>query len=415
MITMSMYEAMLLNKGRNLSQVRQNQSRLIMNATFTGDTGYKQVYILSKDNGWQYEDAKYSKHATPSILKDAVDYYLEFRPKVHYPVGTYVFIPDDEDYDIGFKEPSPADPFADENFSLKKLWMIVGRNDAVNFVRYNIIKCNWNFKWVDRFHGKDVILHVYGAIRNANSYTSGIWNADYGYYLDNITAFWVPDTHLLYGDKLYDYNLCDTRYIEHEERFMLTNNQIDPKIYKVTKVVDTVPQGIIKATVKQDELNRVRDNIDLMICDYFEDNGEAKIEEATGSDMTKSSYIWTAHVNEKGELIRDGVSQAIRDSEYNKLSLGKLSYFIAEYYNDNNAVVVNNIDPEWHIALVNDNNYSSEDIIRFEKLIKIEEIDQNILSVKPSKAFDLIGKKFVLSVQQASGEYSSSITLEVQR
>ncbi len=413
MITMDMYGNMLSNKGNNLSQVRRNQSRMIMNATFTGDVGYKRVYILDKNNGWQYEDAKYSKHATPSILKDAVDYYLQFRPRIHYPIGTYVFIPNDEDYGLGFHEQSPINPFMDKNFTVDKLWMIVGRNDANEFVRYNIIKCNWNFKWVNRLHGKNVIMNVWGAVRNANSYTSGIWNADYGYYLDNVTAFWVPDTYLLYGDKIADFNLCDTRYIEHEERFILSNNLLDPKIYKVTKVVDTVPQGIIKATVKQDELNRVRDNIDLMICDYFDDNGEVKIEEATGSDTTKSSYIWTAHVNDKGELIRDSVSQAKRDSEYNKLSLGKLSYYIAEYYNDNNSVVVNNIDPEWHISLVNNNNYTSDEVKRFEKLIKIEEIDNNILSVKPSKAFDLIGKQFVLSVQQANGEYSSSITLEV--
>lgn len=414
MITMSMYEAMLLTKGANLSQVRQNQSRLVMNATFTGDVGYKKVYILSKDDGWHYEDAKYSKHATPSILKDAVDYYLQFRPKVHYPVGTYVFIPNDEDYSIGFKEESPIDPFQDENFSMKKLWMIVGRNDANEFVRYNIIQCNWNFKWIDRYHSKDVIMNVYGAIRNANSYTSGVWNADYGYYLDNITGFWVPDTYFIYGDKLFDYNLCDTRYIEHEERFFITNNKIDPKIYKVTKVQDTVPQGVIKVTVKQDELNRVRDNTDLMICDYFEDNGEVKIETVTGSDITKTSYIWTAHINENGELEHDYVSQVVRDADYNKLHLSQLSYFIVEYYDENNTIVVSGIDPEWRISLVNDNNYSSKEIARLEKMIKLEEIDHYTVSVKPSKAYDLIGKKFVLSVQQADGEYTSSITLEVQ-
>lgn len=172
MITMSMYESMLSNKGANLSQVRQNQSRLVMNATFTGDVGYKKVYILSKEFGWIYEDAKYSKHATPSILKDAVDYYLQFRPRVHYPVGTYVFIPNDEDYDIGFSEKSPIDPFKDKNFTVDKLWMIVGRNDANEFVRYNIIKCNWNFKWVDRIHSENIIMNVWGSCRNANSYTS---------------------------------------------------------------------------------------------------------------------------------------------------------------------------------------------------------------------------------------------------
>ena len=158
-----MYQTMLNNKGRNLSQVRQYNSAMVMNATFTGDIGYKRVYILDKEEGWIYEDAKYSKHATPSILKDAVDYYLQFRPRIHYPVGTYVFIPNDEDYEIGFEDYEPIDPFKDENFDVNKLWMIVGRNDANEFVRYNIIKCNWNFRWIARMNGENKVLNVWGS------------------------------------------------------------------------------------------------------------------------------------------------------------------------------------------------------------------------------------------------------------
>lgn len=172
MITLSDYQSYLLNNGKNISEVRKNQSDLIMNATFTGDTGYKKVYILSPTEGWCYEDAKYSKHATYSILKDAVDYYLQFRPKVHYPIGTYVFIPDDTDNDIGFYEYEPADPFKDSNFTVDKLWMIVGRDDATQFVRYNIIKCNWNLRWIYKLKGERQILNCWCAIRSANSYTS---------------------------------------------------------------------------------------------------------------------------------------------------------------------------------------------------------------------------------------------------
>ena len=57
MITSDMYQTMLNNKGRNLSQVRQYNSAMVMNATFTGDIGYKRVYILDKEEGWIYEDA----------------------------------------------------------------------------------------------------------------------------------------------------------------------------------------------------------------------------------------------------------------------------------------------------------------------------------------------------------------------
>ena len=47
--------------------------------------------------------------------------------------------------------------------------MIVGRNDANEFVRYNIIKCNWNFRWIARMNGENKVLNVWGSVRNANS------------------------------------------------------------------------------------------------------------------------------------------------------------------------------------------------------------------------------------------------------
>lgn len=180
MITSDMYKSILNHRGSNLSEVRKYNSAAVVNATFTGDVGYKRVYILDKEKGWIWTDAKYSKHATPSILRDAVDYYLQFRPYEHYPVGTYVFIPNDVNNTIDFSEDSPPDPFKDANFTdpsfdinnESQLWLLVGRNDEVEFVRYNIIKCNWNFKWIYKINGVNKILHCFGAVRIQSSYTS---------------------------------------------------------------------------------------------------------------------------------------------------------------------------------------------------------------------------------------------------
>ena len=166
MITFESYRNYIASAGQNLSEVRKNTSDDIMNKSFKGDVGYKKVYILSPDRGWEYVDAKYSKHATPSILRDAVDYYLQFRPKVHYPVGTYVFVPNDvsNELDIDLDKPLSGDT--------SNLWLIVGRNDSKQFVRYQILKCNWNFKWVHRV-GKSVsVFNCWGCARSANSYTS---------------------------------------------------------------------------------------------------------------------------------------------------------------------------------------------------------------------------------------------------
>ena len=196
MITYNDYMSILSSKGSHLGEVRKNRADMIMNATFTGDIGYRKVYILDKENGWEFVDAKFTKHAASSIVKDAVDSYLQFRPKVHYPVGTYVFIPDDTSYELTVSplpeeveepitdddpvcEPDPveevhydingADPLWD---NAKNLWLIVGRTDNRQFVQYLVLQCNWKLRWVVGYGDRKDLYSCWCAVRNANSYTS---------------------------------------------------------------------------------------------------------------------------------------------------------------------------------------------------------------------------------------------------
>lgn len=174
MITASDYTNHLKSRGRNLGEIRKNQSDMIMNATFTGDIGFRRVYILDPKKGWHFEDAKFARHSAPTIIKDQVDSYLQFRPKVHYPVGTFVFIPDDKSYglDINFEHPFQGD--------VSNLWLIVGKSDSKQFVRYLVLRINWNLKWVVGYGDKKKVYNCWGIARSANSYTSGVWN-DYVY------------------------------------------------------------------------------------------------------------------------------------------------------------------------------------------------------------------------------------------
>lgn len=170
MLTYDDYLQHLSNKGAHLGEVRKNQADMIMNATFTGDVAYRKVYILDPDNGWHYEDAKFSKHQTPQLARDHIDSWLQFRPKVHYPVGCYVFIPDDTSYQMKINEDNPL------SGDIKNLWMIVDKSDYKQFVQYMVLKINWNFKWVIGVGDRKRIESCWGIVRSANSYTSGIWN-----------------------------------------------------------------------------------------------------------------------------------------------------------------------------------------------------------------------------------------------
>ena len=92
----------------------------------------------------------FKKIANYTISKDAVDYHLQFRPGVHYPIGTYIDVPDD----VGEYH----------------TWLIVARSDEPQFVKYNILKCNWTFKWMDG----EIVRECLGVLRSRNSYNSGL-------------------------------------------------------------------------------------------------------------------------------------------------------------------------------------------------------------------------------------------------
>ena len=219
--------------------------------------------------------------------------------------------------------------------------------------------------------------------------------------LDQITGAWLPDTNLVYGLKLAEYGLYDTRLIAHDMRFMITNNKIDPNIYRVTKVVDMSPQGLIKLTVKQDELDLKRDNVDLLICDYYDNSGEVQVDipSDTPIDPMKTSVIRQAIVDSDGEL-------EISDT-YNPLEIGKMSYYVVEFSDAD-------IPAQWSISLIDeDGTYSPSEIKSLEKLMVITNLDETTISLRPGKSNKLKGLRFKLSVSNQSGDYLSDIEVEV--
>ena len=246
-----------------------------------------------------------------------------------------------------------------------------------------------------------------------------MWTSDYTTQLDNVTSGWIPDTHYLYGSEgLKRFNLCDTRYMAHEQRFVMSHNAINPKVYEITKVVDLNPMGIINLTLKQDEWDEKRDNRELLVCNYYDDTGETKIiiPEAEPQDTTLTSYIYTAHINENGELEKDYVDQEERDSNYNKLRINGTYYFVAEYYTGVvGGVLITDPDKksEWKLELKDTDGLTNAEIKHLDGLMIMEKIDDNIISIHPKKAFTLIGHSFVLTVTDLTGESCSTIELEV--
>jgi hypothetical protein len=192
----------------------------------------------------------------------------------------------------------------------------------------------------------------------------------------------------------------------HGQRFFMSNNILDPKIYEVTKIKDINPQGIIKLSIKQDELDEKRDNIELRVCDYYSNEGDIQIDKPVVEtpDNTKSSEIHWMFANDDGELdYGDEMSLEL-------LQIGQTSYFMAKFYDWGDEVEV---DGQWRIELADTEGISEEDISYYVGLMKLTKFDSSTVALKPAKASSLKGMKFILSVEDINGQYASSIEVEV--
>ncbi len=389
------YLSYLSKKGANLAQARRHQSDMVINSTWYGDPTYKRVYLLTKE-GWKWEDVKYQYHQSQSVAKDNVDYYLQFRPKVHYPIGTYVLIPDDTSPELNLTKEELLDPFKQPIEKRTQWWLIVDRDNQNAYPRYNVLQCNWEFKWIH--NGK--IESIFSIIRSANSYTSGIWRAELTVTLDNLTGFWAPDTNLVYGDAREKLGLSDTRTIVHNQRFLLTTNDLDPKVYTVTKVVETSPLGLYKYSVKEDEYNPKRDNIELKICDYYNNMGDLQSEVSDLNLTNREFQIIEMMKSENDELVPNPTNTTI-------LSLGNTIYYQAK-------LGLEYVPAVWDIQLRDDGaEYDSKEKARLEGLMKLVQYEGNVVSVRPAKAMSLVGKHFNLIARQDNGNYISSVEVEV--
>lgn len=246
-----------------------------------------------------------------------------------------------------------------------------------------------------------------------------MWTNDVSTQLDNITNGWIPDTHYLYGNEgLKRFNLCDTRYMNYEQRFVMSHNKINPKVYAISKVVDLNPMGVINLTLKQDEWDEKRDNRELLICNYYDDTGETQIiiPEVEPQDTTLTSYIYTAHINEDGELELDLVDQETRDTDYNKLEINGTYYFVAEYYTGTvggEQVIDPDRKSEWKLNLKDTDGLTDAEIKHLDNMMVMETIDDNTISIHPKRAKTLIGHTFILTVTDIVGESRSTMDLEV--
>lgn len=155
--------------GENVSDSLRIESDDAMNKTFSNDLGYRACKLYSRNMELldPYVEIKYQYSQVYTINKDQVEYLAQFRPGYH---PEKIYRDDDGVERLGFYLEIP-----DKNSGINEMWLILGRNDKNNFIRYNILKCNWTFKWI-----KNGVIHsCLGILRNRNNYNSGIGMCSY--------------------------------------------------------------------------------------------------------------------------------------------------------------------------------------------------------------------------------------------
>lgn len=219
--------------------------------------------------------------------------------------------------------------------------------------------------------------------------------------LDNLTGFWIPNTYYLYGDKIKQYNLVDTRTLSIQKRIMMTVNDLHPNCYMISKVLDMVPKGLLKLSMKQDDYNEKRDNVALKVCDYYNDTGDTIVDEPVGSnDPCLTSEIHYMTVDSDGELIESA-------SPYTSLVVGETYYWRATFSDEDVAA-------QWRIRLVDEEGiYTEKERLELERLMVIRDVDSTTISLRPGKSYRIKGLKFKLIVCDINGDYESTVELEV--
>lgn len=111
--------------------------------------------------------------------------------------------------------------------------------------------------------------------KKQSDYNSGIWTSQHiagSTILDTASPIWHPDAYNLFGEDFHKYDLCDTHYLQINQRVAMNVNEVYPQVYCITKVNEIQQKGIFKYIGKRDEWNEKRDNRKLMICDYYKDS-----------------------------------------------------------------------------------------------------------------------------------------------
>lgn len=392
------------NGARTVGQIVKEQSDFVMEDTWWNDPQSKVCYIYDykHDNqptlnkGMTYEltekykiDAKFIIAKYQSISGDQIEYHVLFRPsqkrefneedelyyyetdyafyyRSEFPVGLYIDIPNDQG--IYYK------------------YLIVGKEIANQFVKFFVLPCNYKLCWIENLNNKRIKRQMWACLRNQNSYTSGLWAGDRLVSLDNVNQIWLPMNDIT--ERIH-YISEDN---ESNQRLIISTLSPNPAVWKVSKVQDLNPLGILKITYKQTVFDEHTDYIDWntgeMYADYW-------INDIEPENDTTSVKVVSEILSINNSLIIGG--------SYKLLTV----VFTDADGNDVTSEYMSDITSESWKCFMDDEDITESDLITW-----LSDSDKNKIKIKFEKDFSYLCR--VIKIQCIVDDIVGEIELELR-
>lgn len=289
------------NGATTIGQTHKENSDWAMEFTWDNDLQSKICYIYDyfhddqpeKKDHMTYEhttktriDAKFIVTQYGSITKDQVPYHIQFKPSqpVEFSDGDelYYF---ETDYRRKFDVQFPTSLYIDipNEKGVYEKWLILTMEQGIQFIKYNVLPCNYRFEWVEVSGDKKFKRRMWGVDRQQLSYTAGTWIDRYFNSLDNVDKIYLPLNSITE-------NINYVNDDNNNQRMIISAKTKHPISWKITKLENTKPMGILQLTLSQTPYNPSTDyiekdlngNIVGMWADFYA-SGVASIDQDTPS------------------------------------------------------------------------------------------------------------------------------------
>lgn len=280
--------SMKYNGAKTIGEIIKEESDFIMEDTWENNIESKVCYIYDYahddqpdlNNHMTYEnttktkiDAKFIVTQYGSITKDQVAYHLMFRPSqpVEFSLGDelYYF---ETDYRKRWNVNFPTGMYCDipNEKGVYEKWLILTMEQGNQFTKYNMLPCNYLFEWIETSGQNRYKRRMWGCDRQQLSYDAGTWIDRYINSVKNVEKAYLPLNPITEN----------INYVGEDgknQRMIISAKTKNPLVWKVTKLENTKPLGVIQLTFSQSEFDKHNDyiekdsngNIIGMWADYY--------------------------------------------------------------------------------------------------------------------------------------------------